>query len=85
MIFSISDAEENEVDVGVVEDLAGTELHPRGERSANAVRSVGPVQPPRTVQAQIARDARRVGEQHPQRHLRPPRVVGRVEIGEVRL
>ena len=57
-------AEQNEPDVGVVEDLTRRELHPCVERPADAVLLVRRRQAPRTVVAQIAGDAGGVGEHH---------------------
>ena len=78
-------AEENEPDVGVVEELSGIEIQPRVECATDSLRFVGLLQPPWAVQAQISGKARGVCQQHAQRHLRPSRVIGWVELGQVGL
>ena len=56
--------EDDEADVGVVEDLTGIECQRRGECTPDALGLVGLVQSPRTGHAEVARQARGVGEQH---------------------
>ena len=44
-------AKQNEVDIGVAENLTGTRLQRRGERTMNALCFVGSVQSPRIFQS----------------------------------
>ncbi len=47
-------AKQNEVDVGVAENLTGTRLQRRGERSMNAFCFIGSVQSPRIFEAYVS-------------------------------
>src|SRR5262249_61732690 len=48
-------AKQNEVDVGVAENLTGTRLQRRGERTTTAFRFIGSVQSPRICETYVSR------------------------------
>ena len=77
--------EDDEADIGVVEDLTGIERQGRAECAPDALGFVGPVQTPWAGHAQITREPRGVRQQHAQSHLRPPGVVRRIELRKVGL
>lgn len=77
--------QQNEVDVGVAENLAGSRLQGRTQRTMNAFCFVGSPQSPRILQADIDCFAGRLGQQHANRHPGALGIVGRVEVGQIRL
>ena len=78
-------AQQDEVDVGIPDTRTRRRLQRRRQRTTKAFRPVDLRQSPRILEVHVARQARRVRQQHPQRHLCTQRIVRSVEVRQVLL
>ena len=75
-------AQQDVVDVGVAENLAGSRLQRHGERAVNAFGFVGSVQAPRVCEVDVYRFAGRVRQQHANGDPLPLRSLAALKSGK---
>lgn len=73
-------AQNDEVDVRVMKSAAGVELEGTVQGAGDTAVAIGGRQAPGALVTQVATEPGGMGQQHPQRHFGPARIVPRVEF-----